>query len=397
MVDDRFERARLLFVDGLAAYQAGRWAEAEERFGASLELLPGRVSTLINLAAARLRQGHAEAALEAANDVLAQEPANADAHWHAADAYDRLGRAAEARTAYRRVLEADPRHADARFRLAQLDERGGDAAAALAGYEQALQAAPAHADAWAGYGGLLRQIGRLSDAAAAFRMAREHGADAALVDYYLDAVDGASRAAAAPRAYVQALFDGYAGEYDRHMVQGLGYRGHRTLVDALPETCSSALDLGCGTGLCGPLLRPRAQRLTGVDVSARMLERAAALGVYDALVQAELLQHLQVTNERHDIVLAADVFIYIGDLAPVFAAVRRVLAEGGTFAFSVEHAERAPAGWTLLPSLRYAHAEPYLRHLAASHGFTVRHLIAQPLRSDQGRAIEGLYAWLEPA
>jgi len=393
MVDERFERARSLFVDGLAAYQAGHWAEAEQRFAAALELLPGRVSTLVNLAAARLRQGRAAAALEAANEVLAQEPANADAHWHAANAHELLGRAAEARAAYRRVLDAEPRHADAWFRLAQLDERGGDAANALAAYEQALAIAPAHADAWAGYGSLLRQIGRLAEAAAAFRRAREHGADAALVDYYLAAVDGQSRAATAPRAYVQALFDGYAADYDRHMLQGLGYRGHRTLVEGLPQA-DRALDLGCGTGLCGPLLKPRVRRLVGVDVSARMLEQAAALGVYDELVQAELLQHLQTTEESHGLVVAADVFIYVGDLAPVFAGVRRVLADGGTFAFSVEHAAQAPAGWTLLPSLRYAHAEPYLRHLAASHGFTVERLIAQPLRSDQGRGIDGLYAWL---
>jgi predicted TPR repeat methyltransferase len=145
-----------------------------------------------------------------------------------------------------------------------------------------------------------------------------------------------------------------------------------------------------------------------VDVSARMLEQAAALGVYDELVQADLLQHLQARNgtaegenvpahERHAVVLAADVFIYIGDLAPVFAAVRRVLADGGTFAFSVEHGGAAPGGYVLQPSLRYAHAEPYLRHLAASHGFVVERLIALPLRSDQGHTIDGLYAWLRPA
>jgi predicted TPR repeat methyltransferase len=136
-----------------------------------------------------------------------------------------------------------------------------------------------------------------------------------------------------------------------------------------------------------------AARLEGVDLSSAMLERARALGIYDALDHAELVEHLQRTPSRHDLVIAADVFIYIGALDDVFAAVGRVLLPGGRFAFCVESTDDA-AGFALQPSLRYAHAAPYLRAQAEKAGFEVERLDAAPVRQDQQRAIAGLYACL---
>src|SRR5207302_1633468 len=96
------------------------------------------------------------------------------------------------------------------------------------------------------------------------------------------------------------------------------------------------LDLGCGTGLAGELFRPLSRRLDGVDLSPRMLAQAATRGVYDRLAAGDLLTHLGGTGDRYHLVLAADVFVYLGDLAPVFAAARLVLRAGGWLAFTVE-------------------------------------------------------------
>lgn len=104
----------------------------------------------------------------------------------------------------------------------------------------------------------------------------------------------------------------------------------------------------------------------------------------------------QASGQRADLVVAADVFIYIGDLAPVFAAVARVLAPGGVFAFSVEHAESA-APYVLRRSLRYAHSEPGLRALAAAHGFVVRQVRAMVLREEQRQPVAGRVLVLQRA
>jgi predicted TPR repeat methyltransferase len=156
----------------------------------------------------------------------------------------------------------------------------------------------------------------------------------------------------------------------------------------------SALDLGCGTGLCGPLLRPLVRRLQGLDLSQPMLERAAALGVYDRLHQGELVEHLLATEARHDLLLAADVFIYVGALEAVFDAVMRVLRPGGVFCFSVELAddERPVA---LTAEMRYAHAPAYLHALAHRHGLRVLQSRREPIRQHQRQTIPGLYVYLQ--
>jgi predicted TPR repeat methyltransferase len=196
---------------------------------------------------------------------------------------------------------------------------------------------------------------------------------------------------------VQRLFDDYSDAFDEHLVGRLHYQAHQRLVQGLVERgggrFASALDLGCGTGLCGPLVRPLVDRLTGVDLSAGMLAKAAELGVYDRLEHADLVQFLTRSDELCDLILAADVFIYVGELEPVFEGARRVMARG-VFCFSVETETHADADYRLLPSLRYAHSTPYLRRLAAKHGFEVAALRSGPVRQDQREAVDGLYVYL---
>jgi predicted TPR repeat methyltransferase len=132
-----------------------------------------------------------------------------------------------------------------------------------------------------------------------------------------------------------------------------------------------------------------------VDLSEPMLEAARRRGSYDALLQADLVDHLAGTNDRHDLVVAADVFIYVGDLTPVFSGVRRVLQPGGVFAFSVEPAPAGPA-WVLQPSLRYAHGADALRALAAAHALEVQRVERGALRVDEVYTVQGEY-WVMTA
>ncbi len=363
MSPSSFEQAKTLFSEGLACQEAGRYAEAEQRYLSSLALLPGRVSTLVNLAATRLKLARPQDALNAAEQVLAVEPDNRDALYHRAHALLDLGRPLLA-------LEA---------------------------FERLLQIEPTLAPAWSTRGDILREMGLHENAMHAYEQALAHGADPELTGYYLAALRGAGLPPIAPRAYVEGLFDQYAAKFDTHLVEVLGYRAPAVLARRLAgmgRRFESALDLGCGTGLCGPQVKPLAQRLVGVDLSAQMLDRARALGLYDALVHADVTEHLQATREQHDLVIAADVFIYIGELAPVFAAVSRLLKPQGVFCFSVEATAADAQGFELLPSLRYAHSEAYLRGLAARHGFALLALSQEPIRQDQRHAVDGVFVYL---
>jgi predicted TPR repeat methyltransferase len=155
------------------------------------------------------------------------------------------------------------------------------------------------------------------------------------------------------------------------------------------------LDLGCGTGLAGLRLRPLAGNLTGVDVSPRMIGLAQDRGAYDELVCAELTDFLQTQIESFDLAIAADVFVYIGDLTSVFAGVRGALKQGGHFAFSVEASEQQD--FVLGASLRYAHSAGYVRKLAGEHGFTLAAVEPTVVRQQDGMDVPGYIAMLRRA
>lgn len=397
-----FEQARLLFVEGMRCFEAGQLEDAERCFVSSLALLPGRTSTRVNLAATRLRLGRPQQALELADQVLTDEPDNVDAWFNRGCALEQLGRHEEALASQRKVLALNDRLAEPWLHQGRSLQSLGRLEQALESYDRALALDAALASAWSQRGGLLRELLRLDEAAHAFRQALAHGGDPELNRYFLASVEAQGASApvptAAPARYVASLFDDYADRFDEHLVGQLHYRAHTALVGHLEALARgrfrSALDLGCGTGLCGPLLRPLTERLTGVDLSGRMLDKARALGVYDQLQQADILDALRGSQHKRDLVLAADVFIYIGNLAPIFAAVHEVLIAGGLFCFSAEIAEQAGPGFELLPSLRYAHSESYLRGEAARHGFDVLDLLRQPIRQEQHGTIEGLCVYL---
>ena len=395
------EAARRHFMEGLAYLAASRFAEAEARFQDSLRLAPGRISTLINLAAVRLELGRPDAALEAVSQVLAIEPDNVEAWFHRGNAEAMGPRPADALRSFERAGALAPGSAPPWFRHGQVLQGLGRDAQALPSYERAVAADPAYAPAWTNLGTLLRERGRVDEAAHAFRQAREQGADAELHGYYLAAVGAGTAPAAAPALYVETLFDDYAEHFAGHVVDVLDYRAHDILARAVAEAApgrrfARALDLGCGTGLCGGLLRSRVRHLSGVDLSGRMLAQAEATGAYDVLARQDVVEFLRAAPTDFDLVTAADVFIYIGDLSAVFAAVRRVLAVDGLFAFSVERATPEATSFQLLPSLRYAHGEAHLRELARAHGFAVSRVERGAVRHDQGRPIEGLFMLLAP-
>ena len=201
---------------------------------------------------------------------------------------------------------------------------------------------------------------------------------------------------AAGNAEMAAAWDGQEGdqwtEYaDYYEATGPDY--DRALLGALEvDDASEVLDVGCGTGALTveAARRVPAGSVLGVDLSARMLEKARALGVYDRLAHADIVEFLAASPDRFDLVLAADVFIYVGDLARVFALLERAMARG-VFCFSVEALDDDAADVRLLPSLRYAHSRPYLVRLATQHGFEVAAIDRAAVREEQGVPIEGLY------
>ena len=170
-------------------------------------------------------------------------------------------------------------------------------------------------------------------------------------------------------AHVAALFDVYAPSFDDSLRGFLAYRAPERLMDAVRSVLGGrreldVLDLGCGTGLAGPLLRPFARRLEGIDLSTGMLDRARERGVYDTLRAGEITAELAASTASHDLIVAVDVLVYFGALEPLFQYVAQRLAPGGLFAFTVE--KGTEPGYRLQPSARYVHHLDYLRNCASA-------------------------------
>ena len=427
-----FDRARARFVAGVEAFEASRFDDAEREFNASLALLPGRASTLANLAATQIRLDRPQQALETL-DAIGDPGANADPWRHRGVALHELGRYDEALVCYDRVIALEPNHArawyhragaldalerwdvalqaidrvialepanpEAWLRRGQILQQMDRFDSALAAYRQSVALEPQFHMAWTCEGILLRDMGRLEEAARCFRAALDRGGDAELNAYLLSSVRGDELPAAAPRSYVEHLFDGYASEFESHLVGVLEYHGHERLVARLEtlsagRTFARGLDLGCGTGLCGKLIGDACAVIDGVDLSRGMLARAAELDLYRRLVQADVIEFLRGVETSYDLVVAGDVFIYIGDLAPVFEGVRRVIEPGGVFCFSTERADDVHQ-YELRASTRFAHSDRYVRRLAAEQGFDVLAIESGHLRNEKQQSIEGLFAYLK--
>ena len=360
---------------GNALRQLQRPDDALLSYQRALALQPHYPEAHCNRAIVLQELGRYEAALHAAEDALDQRERYADAWFARGNALHCLRQLPDAVDSFERAIALRPQWAEAHSALGASLQRHGDFAAALAAYDRALALKPHHALAHYHRGNTLRSLGRMQEAAAAYRTALAHGDDPQTIAFALASVGAGATPATLPGDYVRTLFDQYANHFDQHLTEVLGYRTPAAL-DALIRRTGPAdaapldiVDLGCGTGLCAPYLRPYARRLDGVDLSQHMLDKAADRALYDDLACADLVGYLHGRDGAWDLAVAADVFVYIGDLAPVFSAVHRALRPGGRFCFSVEASQGAD--YVLRPSNRYAHTLTYLQQLAAATGFTV--------------------------
>ncbi|HJZ22522.1 MAG TPA: methyltransferase domain-containing protein [Bradyrhizobium sp.] len=288
--------------------------------------------------------------------------------------------------------------ADRRFEFARDLQLKGDLVAAADLLEQAIELAPGFASAWFALGEIREKLGERDAAIAAFRQALatdpddRHGANLRLMQM------GAENLAGMPRAYVRALFDQYAPKFETALVDDLGYRGPALLFRAVlaaraavrkPAFFKRAIDLGCGTGLAATAFAREVDHFTGIDLSPRMIERARATGFYAELEVAEMVEGLRGKPDGNaDLILAADAFVYLADLAPVLCEAMRVLAVGGLVAFTVETHDGD--GVILGEGLRYAHGAAYVRDSLEAAGLELSQLEELSARNEDNVPVPGL-------
>jgi predicted TPR repeat methyltransferase len=263
---------------------------------------------------------------------------------------------------FRALVAKNPRDETLYLRFAHFKAADGDHAAMLEIYGELLKVAPEHP----------------------------------VASHMVAALSGSETTRRAPDAYVTHTFDGFADSFDENL-KNLGYCGPDLVLSVIRRTAVAGpmldiLDVGCGTGLCGLVLRPFARRLVGVDLSSGMLEKAHARGIYDDLARAEITAYLHQLDCAYDMIVATDVLVYFGAIDEVVGGAAKALRKGGRFIVTLEYliAETEERQFRLLQHGRYSHDEDYVRSTIAAAGFALETLEKANIRSERGVPVAGL-------
>ena len=375
-----------------------RFDEALASYDQALALQPDYAEALNNRGNALQELKRFDEAIASYERALALRPDSAEALNNRGNALKAVRRLDAALTSYDQALGLRPDYAEALYNrgnalqeLKRLDE-------ALASYDQALALNPeviGDFRAFEGLGALLYQLGRGDQAAGVYRRWLDAEPANAVAQHLYAAASRDNVPQRASAQYVTTLFDRFANSFDMTL-ERLDYAGPRLLYEALVQTGDCArgglmvLDAGCGTGLCGVLLRSSAKYLAGVDLSAQMLARARALNLYDELVEGELCNFMASRPEEFDVVICADTLVYFGALEEAVTAARHCLRPNGVFAFTVEAlVEGSSTPFRINPNGRYAHAAEYVRGTLESSGFSAVQCGSIVVRKEFGNDVKG--------
>jgi len=283
--------------------------------------------------------------------------------------------------------------ADKRYALALQLAEWGDFTAAADLLRQGIELAPAWPPFYFHLGDALRRAGKMEEARAALNEylaldpADHMGATIKL------ALVGANAAPPSlPPDYIQSLFDQYAPKFDKCLVENLNYQTPKQIAEAVRAVRGAPygrlLDLGCGTGLAAAEFLKDTTYREGVDLSPRMVDEAKKKNIYDALHAQSIEEYLDLAPpQSFDLVLCADVLIYLGVLDHIIAGAGRALASGGLFAFSVQSADAGD--WVLGEDHRYAHSSAYIERCAAAANLALIKTDPVVLRMDGGNPVHG--------
>jgi predicted TPR repeat methyltransferase len=273
--------------------------------------------------------------------------------------------------------------------------------AAFVCQSQACELAPENAEHWLELGELAHILGRRAEAREAYRHFTEMRPDNAEARLILLALSDEAPPARAPDDCIRQLYARFSGFYEENMCGDLGYEAPRRLQELLDNFLNNAgnlqvLELGCGTGLSGKVLRQYAAHLIGVDLCPEMVSQCQTSQLYDQLEVAEITAFLArkaTEGCRFDLVAACDTLIYFGDLSLILKPSANVLKPQGYFAFTVEKGAEVP--YKLNDSGRFSHSESHIRSTAEEAGFDVLSLEEGFLRYEYGEPVTGFSVMLK--
>ena len=376
-----------------ALKEEGKLEESEKYFLTSLNVQRGQPAALTNYGLLKQLSGQLDEAIALHQEALKYDNNNLVALYNLAFALSEKGSLDTSLEFYKKLMQITPANIRAICDVSQIyiKQKKYDEALQLLENAKSITAEDEHIHL--NMGVIYKLIDQFENAETSLKEALRINPNNSTAQYYLSIVTGDTSVQSSPEDYVTDLFDGYAETFDEQLVGELQYKTP-TLIGELVNKHISAdnkyniLDLGCGTGLAGIHFTSVSEKMVGIDLSPKMLNKAKERNIYDELHAIDIEKYFNTHDFKPDIVISADVFVYIGDIDSIFSCVSSATNKGGIFAFSTEDTTDTDS-FLLKDSGRFAHSEAYITALANKYNFSIAEQKSTTIRHEAGKPIQG--------
>jgi len=363
------EDRHALFSTAQCYYEMRDYTDSEKYYLKFLSLDSKNINAINNLGRLYEETGKYELAIEKYQQAIEIDSSIAIIHNNLGKALVKMGNLIEAEKEFDRCVQLAPEYPETYFNLGKLYNDKSDIKKAKEYFSKALS----------------MDIEKSMEKPDEFVLA---------VKYFLSNLDSPESFDEDKKAFVANLFDGYANKFDLHLVQGLQYKTpeiiNELMLSHISKKDNITLDLGCGTGLCCKYLSKQSTHITGVDLSPGMIDKARELDCYNDLVVGEISEFINTSDRTFDLVVAADVFVYIGVLKDIFHACSNNMSSNAYLIFSTEHLpDEANENYRLLESGRYKHSNTYINQLSSDYDFALIDRKFCTLRKENGKDVKG--------
>jgi predicted TPR repeat methyltransferase len=342
-----------------------------------------------NLGVISLKRNHSQQAITYFSETLGFDETHENARNNLAATFIHHNRFENARAHYQILLKSYPKNSEYRYNAGVAEMALGHLKEAREHFKIILKQDPNHSASLTNLASIASRLNKTSDAIYYLKRAKVANPNDTSSAFMLDALTEEAPMRTASNDYTKNLFDNYALHYEKHMRDTLNYSVpqhiakclHQLIIESTPNT----LDIGCGTGLTGIVLRELSQHLTGIDLSSNMLIEAAKKAIYDELFEADAIQYLSQQSTPFSLIAAADVLPYLSELDTLFKHIKKALISSGLFVFTTEISDTTD--WTLQKTARFAHHPDYITALATQYGFDMLHQQSLTARKHHDEAL----------
>jgi len=382
---------------GISFYEMGQFDAAEDSYNNAITLKPNFYIAYNNLGNALKKQNCFGKAIKKYTQAIKIYPKYAEAHNNLGVMLEITENLKKAEKYYKNAIDFNPKFAEAYNNLGNIFKKQKKYNDSKQSYLTALNLKPNFAEAYNNLGNVLKQLGQKEDAKSNYKLALIHNPKLQTAKHQLDALNG-DNPKIAPREYVEQLFDNYAIRFEDSLVKNLEYKIPKIITQMIlnnkqNKSLGSVLDLGCGTGLVGKEIKIKCQYLEGIDLSNAMLNQAREKGVYDRLVQKDIIDYLTTKDLNFDYFISTDVFIYVGDLSKIFHLIKSRNKKNGKLAFSIEN--NGINDFMLEKTGRYSHSTKYIEYLCNKFDYKIIKYEDQIIRKEKNEKIKGSLFLLE--